>query len=653
MSVRKLFVCLVFTVIVLMLSVNPLMGSSGFIIEYELQVIAPSQHLVHIKAHFNNFPDESARLTLHSYYNGDQILELENVTARTSDGRSLDTVRNDRSYLVSNGSCRDFTVDYDLAMNQKNLGYMGYLCESYLLSNSGWTFIIPEGITAEEYRVVFTMPSQWTAVTPWQRNGNCYTEKDFKLFIEATYGCGDFEILERNISGTQVKIAMDRHFDREFRDSVSNNCFQIFEYIKSLFGATGPESHLSVIAKATEAMPAQWQYVNENGQSQGEAVDSRYWTYYQYGHRIFHTFNSFYPLGMNITPLWFMEGTDEYYGVLSLLDIHFEPPLGRLAYKYRTVYKKEQAEYDGPISGSERLPGEFKKEQYLFYHKGALVSYLLDRRIKEATKDQKSLKDVLRALYKEYGQFKNGSVTNEVIAKKVQEISGKDFTEFFRDNLYHSSNLDLDDLFTDSDGDGICNAGEEILRTDSNNKDTDGDGAVDGIEYRYGTDPLNPRSKPDLPLYIDGFSTDWEKVNYQKITEIPGANLTIIGEVDYTRINGCCYILLRTRKPALKDSTLRYYANIDIDYDNVAEVQVSAVYGSYGDTSKFRKDWSNHDMKPLEDVKGPESAVSTDIEFKIPAALLNNKNSVNISFGIWDTKSNSPLEHTTWLKMAF
>jgi|GEM_PF-4128883 len=648
----KPFICL-YAAIILIVIWKPPACASDFTLHYEVHVVDPSRHLVHIKAQFNNFPERSACLKLHSYYDGDRLIELENVKARTSDGSAVETVRDDRCYQVSNGSARDFTVEYDLSMNQKNLGYMGYLCESYLLSNSGWTFLIPEGITASEYRVLFRLPSRWMAVTPWKQTGGLYVEKDFRLFIEATYGCGEFVIAERNISGTTVKIAMDSHFDAGFRDSVSKGCFQIFGYVKSLFGAAGPGSHLSILAKAREPMPAEWQYLNENGLSQGEAVDSRYWTYYQYSHRIFHTFNCFYPLGMNIEPLWFLEGTNEYYGALSFMDLHFEPPLGRIAYKYNSIYKKDKARYDGPTDGSERLPGEFEHEQYLYYHKGALVSFMLDREIEKATKGRKSMKDLLRTLYEEHGQFRNGSVTNTTIIRKLSEITGKDFSAFFRDYLIGTRSLDLDDLLKDSDGDGICDAAEAMLKTDPDSRDTDGDAAVDGLEYRYGTDPLDAASKPDLPLYIDGFSYDWSRMPYQKLTGLQGNNLSVISEVNYTRINDYDYILLRTGHPAIKDSTLRYYANIDIDSDRIGEVQVAAVYGSYGDTSRFRKDWSNRDMKPLDDLKGPQSAVSTDIEFRIPVSLVNNVKDLNISFGIWDTKSGKALESTDWLKLSF
>jgi hypothetical protein len=50
----------------------------------------------------------------------------------------------------------------------------------------------------------------------------------------------------------------------------------------------------------------------------------------------------------------------------------------------------------------------------------------------------------------------------------------------------------------DPDNDGLTNAEEEVLGTDPNNPDTDGDGLNDGTEVRqYRTDPLNPDTDGD------------------------------------------------------------------------------------------------------------------------------------------------------------
>ena len=54
----------------------------------------------------------------------------------------------------------------------------------------------------------------------------------------------------------------------------------------------------------------------------------------------------------------------------------------------------------------------------------------------------------------------------------------------------------------DKDGDGLTNAEERALGTDPACADTDWDGAMDGYEVDYGTDPLD---KTDAP-YLGGWA---------------------------------------------------------------------------------------------------------------------------------------------------
>ncbi len=67
--------------------------------------------------------------------------------------------------------------------------------------------------------------------------------------------------------------------------------------------------------------------------------------------------------------------------------------------------------------------------------------------------------------------------------------------------------LDLAGALTDSDGDGLTNAEEQLLGTDPNKPDSDGDGLKDGEEVALGTDPKNPDSDGDG-------DTDGDEVDY-------------------------------------------------------------------------------------------------------------------------------------------
>jgi predicted metalloprotease with PDZ domain len=65
-----------------------------------------------------------------------------------------------------------------------------------------------------------------------------------------------------------------------------------------------------------------------------------------------------------------------------------------------------------------------------YYNKGEVVGFLLDLEIRGATKNQKSLDDVMRYLWENY--YKKGrGYTNEDVEKAVSQIAGKSFSTFF------------------------------------------------------------------------------------------------------------------------------------------------------------------------------------------------------------------------------
>lgn len=64
-------------------------------------------------------------------------------------------------------------------------------------------------------------------------------------------------------------------------------------------------------------------------------------------------------------------------------------------------------------------------------------------------------------------------------------------------------------IFQDSDQDGLSNDEEALYKTDPLNKDTDGDGYMDGVEVQSGYDPLKPAPGDKLvPDAVDRMVTD-------------------------------------------------------------------------------------------------------------------------------------------------
>jgi predicted metalloprotease with PDZ domain len=75
-----------------------------------------------------------------------------------------------------------------------------------------------------------------------------------------------------------------------------------------------------------------------------------------------------------------------------------------------------------------------------YYLKGEIVSLLLDLHIRQATKNAKSLDDVMRLLWQRHGD--ESGVTEEGVEKAASEVSGTDLSAFFQRAIRSTQELD-------------------------------------------------------------------------------------------------------------------------------------------------------------------------------------------------------------------
>jgi predicted metalloprotease with PDZ domain len=146
-------------------------------------------------------------------------------------------------------------------------------------------------------------------------------------------------------------------------------------------------------------------------------------------HELFHAWNvkrivpaAFAPYDYwNATPtrlLWVMEGMTSYYGELTLVRsglwsverylTHLESEIQLLeTLPAREHLSLSQASFDGWLSDPAQMH-DHPNAWFSFYNKGEVVSALLDLTILRATDGQRSLDDVVRILWNEYGATGRG-----------------------------------------------------------------------------------------------------------------------------------------------------------------------------------------------------------------------------------------------------
>ncbi|HKO57317.1 MAG TPA: PDZ domain-containing protein [Thermoanaerobaculia bacterium] len=180
-------------------------------------------------------------------------------------------------------------------------------------------------------------------------------------------------------------------------------------------------------------------------------------------HELFHVWNvkrivpaRFVPYDYSAeTPtrlLWAMEGITSYYGDLTLLRAGIWDAARYLRHLQHEIELLEsspgrhhlslaQASFDGWLQDQIH---DKSNAWVSFYNKGEIVAALLDLEIRR--RSAKSLDDVMRHLWREYGEERQG-LEEDAIERAVARVTGEDFTEFFARYVDGTEPLPYAELF--------------------------------------------------------------------------------------------------------------------------------------------------------------------------------------------------------------
>ena len=155
------------------------------------------------------------------------------------------------------------------------------------------------------------------------------------------------------------------------------------------------------------------------------------------------------------TQLWAFEGITSYYQNLALLRCGLITPetylelLAQMATRvWRTGGRFKQSLAESSFDAWIKL---YKQDDNApnaiisYYTKGALVALALDLLIRRDTRNARSLDDVMRALWRRYGEYGEG-VPEGGVEAIAAEVSGLDLREFFDQAIRGTGELPLTEL---------------------------------------------------------------------------------------------------------------------------------------------------------------------------------------------------------------
>ncbi|MEB3224832.1 MAG: peptidase M61, partial [Synechococcus sp.] len=155
----------------------------------------------------------------------------------------------------------------------------------------------------------------------------------------------------------------------------------------------------------------------------------------------------------NYTPsLWFAEGVTSYYDLLIPLwagvydKSFFLESLSKDITRYlltpgRLVQPLAESSFDAWIK-LYRREAHSNNNQMSYYLKGALVALLLDLKIRDRHHNKKSLDDVMRRMWEDFGKAEIGFMPAEV-EQVISDVAGEDLTDFFQTYLHTTTELPL------------------------------------------------------------------------------------------------------------------------------------------------------------------------------------------------------------------
>jgi len=158
---------------------------------------------------------------------------------------------------------------------------------------------------------------------------------------------------------------------------------------------------------------------------------------------------------INTEQLCVFEGITSYYDDLALLRSGIIEPASYLELLGQTITRvwRGEGRFKQSVAASsfDTWTKFYKQDESApnnivsYYTKGSLIALALDLLIRQATDSQKSLDDLMRLLWQEYGKPGKG-LAEKKIEKLLSDLAGQNLTDFFSNYLYGTHDLPLAEL---------------------------------------------------------------------------------------------------------------------------------------------------------------------------------------------------------------
>jgi predicted metalloprotease with PDZ domain len=459
------------------LILEPLPSKSIPTLSYQVAMSQPTSHLFEVTLQIENWQASLLDLKMPVWTPGSYLLreyarqvQYFLATVRNSNQVLLSRKVSKNHWQIETEDRGEVTVKYRVFANELSVR-TNHLDVTHGYFNGAALFLFIPGLEKQPLTIKIIPPKpnwQVTTILPTvPGEANTFIAKDFDTLVDSPFEIGTQEIYNFEVLGKPHQLAIWGRGNAQ-PEQIIQDAQKIIEIEAKLYGGLPYENYLFLLHLSANGFGGleHKNCCSLNYPRFGFRAKDKYYRFIQLlAHEFFHLWNvkrirpqaleNFDYERENYTPsLWFSEGTTSYYDLLiplraGIYDTKtFLDNLGKEITKFlttpgRKIQPLNEASFDAWIK-LYRRDANSDNCQISYYLKGELVSLLLDLLIRQRHQNQRSLDDVMRRMWEQFGKAEI-SFTPSQLEEVIASVAEMNLEDFFRRYLDSTDELPFDE----------------------------------------------------------------------------------------------------------------------------------------------------------------------------------------------------------------
>lgn len=442
-------------------------------IQYWVEMSQPETHLFEVTLQVSGWQSETLDLKMPVWTPGSYLVReyarhLQDFTVMGRVAASWQKLSKNH-WQIKTAGLTDITVRYRVFANELTVRTNHLDSTHGYFNPAALCFYIP-GYEANPIRITIVLSnSQWHVSTPLPAivgEKHTFEAENFDTLVDSPFEMGTHAVHEFEVMGKPHQFAIWGQGNLDVKRLLEDTA-KIIKTEADLFEGLPYESYLFLLHLSSQGYGGLEHKTSctLNYSRMGFRSEEKYNRFMQLvAHEFFHLWNikRIRPKALecfdydqeNYTPsLWFSEGTTSYYDVVlpfraGIYDAKtFLKELGKEVCRFlttpgRRVQPLAESSFDAWIKLYRRDTNS-DNSQMSYYLKGAMVSFLLDLLIRKQHHNKRSLDDVMRQMWQQFGRDEVG-FTPEQLESVIEAIAAVDLKSFFEHALNSVDELPFD-----------------------------------------------------------------------------------------------------------------------------------------------------------------------------------------------------------------